>query len=485
MTSAPVMSSYISQTVNNVGLAQHVRTQDGGADFRSMMEKPKETPKAEPVKARTDKSEPKDSIMANDTAKTKTVVTDEQTDVSKPVEGEAADEMAVETKDVIEKVESILSDELNVSKEQIEEALSILGLTVAALLDQNMIPAIVAELTGEDAISIATDEDMFGKLMNVSQASEEAVNEITDILEVPKEEVEQAVKLLETGSVQTSSETKTDISTDNHSVEAENDLETVLTEADAEVNQPQKAVNFEAKVEVKVQESVKTDKSVSGNVDSAKTDSALFTETDTKEVIGKASHRGTEDSQAFGNNSQTMNFAQTIIAKATEIFNETAEASNISYSSYDVENILNQMTDFIKADISAETSEISMRLHPETLGTVSVKISANNEGVLTATFTAQNEAVKAVIESQAVVLKETLEAKGTTVEAVEVLLQSHEFDRNLNDQNKGQSNGEMNRGRRAVRRINLTDEIPEDIADDEAIVREMMAQNGNTVDYSA
>lgn len=473
MTSAPVMSPYFSQTVNNVGLTQ-VRSQDGGADFKSMMEKPGTEPKAEPVKAKTTQSKPQGNIKAKEISENKVVKTDEQTDVSKPVEGKEADEMATETKDVIEKVENKLSEELQVSKEQIEEALSVLGLTVVALLDQNMMPRIVAELTGEDAISIATDEDMFGKLMNVSKETDEAVAEIADILQVPREEIVQAVKQLETVPVET----------EDHPVEAEGDFETILATTEVEADKPQKTENFEEKIEVNVQDGLRNNKADNNEAKVVKADN-VNSEVKSTETIGRTTQKNTEDSQAFSNNSQTMNFAQTIIAKATEILNESREMESMPYTSTDVENILNQLTDSINANISADTSEISLRLHPETLGTVSVKISANNEGVLSATFTAQNEAVKAVIESQAVVLKETLEAKGTTVEAIEVLVQSHEFERNLNDQNRGQSDADMNKGRKAVRRINLTEDIPEDVTDDEAIVREMMAQNGNTIDYSA
>lgn len=125
-----------------------------------------------------------------------------------------------------------------------------------------------------------------------------------------------------------------------------------------------------------------------------------------------------------------------------------------------------------------------MRLHPESLGTVSVKVSANHEGVLTAQFTAQNESVKAVIESQAIVLKETLEAKGVTVEAVEVLVQSHEFERNLSKGNEGEKN-QGEKKQRNLRRIDLSEPVEGTDDSDDTLIREMMERNGNTVDYSA
>ncbi|MBQ3890943.1 MAG: flagellar hook-length control protein FliK, partial [Lachnospiraceae bacterium] len=139
----------------------------------------------------------------------------------------------------------------------------------------------------------------------------------------------------------------------------------------------------------------------------------------------------------------------------------------------------------IKIDITADASEISLQLTPENLGTVKVKVSSNNEGVLTAQFTAQNESVKAVIESQAIVLKETLESKGVTVEAIEVTVQSHEFERNLSDQNRGNTSDNNQPKKRGIRRINLSAPEEEIATSEDALLKEIMTQNGNTVDYSA
>ena len=118
-----------------------------------------------------------------------------------------------------------------------------------------------------------------------------------------------------------------------------------------------------------------------------------------------------------------MSFAENLLNKVFDKLNETTEA--VTYTEIDAQRILEQITESIKVDISNELSEVNLKLHPESLGNVSVKISANHEGILTAHFTAQNESVKAIIESQAVVLREALESKGVTVEAIEVAVQSH------------------------------------------------------------
>ena len=89
------------------------------------------------------------------------------------------------------------------------------------------------------------------------------------------------------------------------------------------------------------------------------------------------------------------------------------------------------------------------------------------------------------METQTIVLKEALENKGVKVEAVEVTVQSHAFERNLSDNGKSreESSGQP---RKSIRRINLSEpEMSEEELAEDTLVREMMIQNGNTIDYSA
>jgi GTPase SAR1 family protein len=111
-----------------------------------------------------------------------------------------------------------------------------------------------------------------------------------------------------------------------------------------------------------------------------------------------------------------------------------------------------------------------------------------------AQFLAQNETVRAAIESQVVQLRESLEAQGIKIEQVEVAVASQGFDRNRdNSQGQGGSadNGQQPGGRigRAgrIRRIDLNameGEEMEDLDDADRIAAEMMASEGNTVDYT-
>ncbi len=166
---------------------------------------------------------------------------------------------------------------------------------------------------------------------------------------------------------------------------------------------------------------------------------------------------------------------------------EAAEsAAPESYVS-DPRQIADQILDHMKTVTDGDFSDVEMQLHPASLGTVQIHVT-NNAGVITASFVTENEAVKAAVESQIVRLNEQLEAQGIRVEAVEVTVASHSFEGNLESGNR-ETSEESGNGRRRTRRINLDGESGEpdtsSMEEEERIAAEMMAANGNKVDYTA
>ena len=113
---------------------------------------------------------------------------------------------------------------------------------------------------------------------------------------------------------------------------------------------------------------------------------------------------------------------------------------------------------------------------------------STQEGLVTANFTAENEAVKAALESQIVVLKQNFEEQGLKVEAVEVTVASHAFEENLSNSEQG-SNGETEQKKTHRRKLSLNEIMSADMMDglpeEERVVADMMIRNGNTVDYQA
>ena len=83
-------------------------------------------------------------------------------------------------------------------------------------------------------------------------------------------------------------------------------------------------------------------------------------------------------------------------------------------------------------------------------------------------------------------LIEQFETQGIKVDAVEVTVASHAFEQG-NDAGRSNESNEGNQKR--SRRINLGelegDLVTDDMEEDEKIAAEMMAANGNTVDFTA
>lgn len=208
-------------------------------------------------------------------------------------------------------------------------------------------------------------------------------------------------------------------------------------------------------------------------------------------------NRGTE---GFNNISKLFeNVDEAGVAEGTGNTVSTIEVNTVgdvvntitSYSSVNPDEIISQVTQSIRVNISEDITSMEMQLHPASLGTVNMQVSANN-GVITAHLIVQNEAVKAALETQLMTLQETFEAQGQKVEAVEVSVAGYDLNRgNGQDGSEGnnskeQKNGFKVSGTRRRINLNIADDVDEDEAmpEDEKIARDMMARNGNTVDYS-
>ena len=462
MTSTPVMGADISMNLINTP-APNV-TKQGGMDFKSLMNQSEQNLKSDGNDRKTVNTDkvnktnenPYDTKQVSDNKEIKEV----EVEVTKEEPtGEEVD-AAVET---VKAIEEKISEELDVSVEDIEAVLETMGLPVVALLDVNNLPEVIAEIEGvEDILSFATDQELYGELNEIKDFTIENVKALAEEIGIPVEEFEKAIAEFE-------------IPEEEITEEAVLTEEPLVKESDVKETK-----TFDEKIEINVSEDVKPKETKR----TAPSEETTVNKTETEEKVPVKTAESDRREERHGERHDSpMSFAENLLNKVFDKLNETTEA--VTYTEIDAQRILEQITESIKVDISNELSEVNLKLHPESLGNVSVKISANHEGILTAHFTAQNESVKAIIESQAVVLREALESKGVTVEAIEVAVQSHEFERNLSDQDKRQGSEERP-GRRGVRRINLTEDSKEvsENPDDE-ILKEMMAQNGNTIDYSA
>lgn len=154
----------------------------------------------------------------------------------------------------------------------------------------------------------------------------------------------------------------------------------------------------------------------------------------------------------------------------------------------DVEDILRQVSQMTRVFVSQAESSIEMQLNPANLGKIYLQV-VSREGVITAQIAAQNEAVKEALESQVAVLKENMNQQGMKVEAIEVTIASHEFERNLeqNQQNaaREQQEEEAAKGGRRNLNLNSLDEMEGLMSEEESLAAKIMAEQGNSMDITA
>lgn len=180
---------------------------------------------------------------------------------------------------------------------------------------------------------------------------------------------------------------------------------------------------------------------------------------------------------------------QQMIMDGTEQVNAQQEAAVSGSADTDTQMIMRQIMDYMKVQIRPDVSSLEMQLHPASLGTIQVQLTGRG-GAVTAQFIAQNETVKEALETQMIQLKESFEAQGIRVEAIEVSVQTGGFEQNLMEKGREQENQQAaSSGRRRNGRIQLdsqlTPEQLESLTGEEKLAAEMMTANGGTVDYMA
>jgi flagellar hook-length control protein FliK len=192
--------------------------------------------------------------------------------------------------------------------------------------------------------------------------------------------------------------------------------------------------------------------------------------------------------QNFQSGSESANLFNQIVNNITEAVDVQATGA-LSYTDRaQMENIVRQLTEKISIMATEDKTTMELSLHPASLGNVNIMLTSSKEGIV-AKFTAQNQIVKEAVEAQMTQLQQKFDEAGIKVTSIEVTIASHAFEQNLQQQDRGNEPEENAKsGKKGLRRINLT-EIGEaeevERSEAERIAAQMMAMNGNSVDFSA
>ena len=366
----------------------------------------------------------------------------------------AAEDAVKETAtEVVEKV----ADALGISKEEVEQAMETLGLTAVNLLDGTNLAKLMMNLSGEtDMMALATNEELYMGIKDIMQSIQEELLSIQEMYGLTEEQLSGCLDDL-------NEEVTQQLFTE---VEVTDD---VMPVSNMETEEGE-GVELSGKIAVETDVNKGT---AATTQERSQLSGENLSENNQGELAGK--------NDAQSNNLLLQNLTQNQNAEA--VINNT----EMPFTETQVNDIMDQIMEYMKVQVKADTTNLEMQLHPESLGTLNVRIAAK-DGVLTAQFTAQNEAVKNVIEGQLMMLQQNLDEQGVKVQAVEVNVATQHFDRNL-DQGKGSGDQTSEEAKKkGPRRINLNDLDSldeEELEEADKVTADMMARNGNTVDYLA
>ncbi len=478
--------TYMTQSTaaKNVSFTANLKTDTKGNGFDSILtnisNNQNSNQKADTANNREDKADTLDSAKKTETVSPKDQTAKNSDDTTRDTKQvETKEERVVNTKETDgkeanEELQNAISEDgkklieeiaemADVSEEEIIAVMQMIGLTPADLLNPENVIQVVNELSeSENGVDLIVDSELYESLKDVLTEVEDMKQDLSTEYDIPKEDLESIITAVK------------DDAKDSDDAKVPK-FEEVLKEVPVT---EEKQVKVEIKDETKIPErEVKAPES-----------EAQITEVKEPEQESSHSSEHKEGHSDLFKNEQTVNpfnqLVQNIVEAAAP---ETAPIDSYTDRAQ-MENIIRQITEKITISASEHETSMELQLHPASLGNVNILLTSSKDGI-TAKFTAQNEIVKEAVESQMTALMQKFDEQGVKVTSVEVTIASHAFEQNLQqDDNCESARDQMEKKQKSLRRINLAEideEIEEEMSQAELIAAQMMAYNGNTIDFSA
>lgn len=406
----------------------------GGAEFEKVMQTTKDTPTSnkqlsQKTNAPAEKTDGRETLKAklasvNSKAQDKVTVLEEEISPEEVVEAVSA---------LIQNIKELLLDTFQISGEELAGIMEEMGITDMDLLNPDLMNQLTIQLSGtENPMELLFQPDLMESLKNLTMEVENLKAEAFASLQLSEKEVQGILETL-------------------------HNTQDVPVEEIPVVQKEQPVLQEEPKApEVRVEVEQQTEPVV----------------VKTEQPKGEAADTGTEEKadgqQQMG---QAINPVLENLKQAVEeVLPET-----------DAANVVKQVVEQIRVSVKADTSSFEMQLNPEHLGKINLQVAAKN-GVVTAQIATENEAVKEALESQITALKESLNNQGIKVEAVEVTIASHEFERSLDDQRE---QGQQQENQKKKFRFDVMEAAEEELSPADAVMRDIMLANGNQMNMMA
>ena len=444
--------------------------------------------------------------VTSDVSKTKTVVATNagsnkniKTAEASGQETESLDEekikdLAEEISEITNQIVDKIKSEFEVTDEEIEEAMEVLGLTIADLTKPAELRNLLMELTGTtDSIELLTNVELYD---SVKEVTDFASNLFTEVAKDFSLSTEQLTEMINTESFEEALN-EVNVSVKTNEAEAEVEAEAEIVSEVTVDKTTDAALAFENSDKANANET----KPVESNNSNESEEVPIDTEKKAPEKIEKpesftqsslmndeAMNERSENRKSFNfdnSNNQDLSLGQTgtVTNQTVNTVGDIVETVTSYTTGTDTDNIMRQVTDYVKVHISEDVTKMEIELHPASLGTVNMQINSQN-GQITAHLTVQNELVKSVLETQMIKLQETFDEQGTKVSAIEVTVAEYSLnsqsDNNYSEERNGRNYGSKKKGIN-LNEIGSLDELDEE----EQLEAKVMEMNGSSVNYTA
>lgn len=459
-TNVSAIASVPSVNTVNTSVQTSAKTDGSGVAFKNLL-----NISVSSNKGTTDQTlQSKNTYTTNSNPVSRTI---KQADTTKHSDSEIKD---IEN-DITDAVVETVTNDLDITDEQLADIMQMLGITAIDLLQPDNLATFYAVVAGTDNVQdVILNSDFTNVLNDLSMVASDYSDQLQILSEM---EIVSDPQIADTDILP-------QVTTDDAI------LQQPVIEAATVVAQTTGAdisdkVSANEPVENQIADTLPEDNTIKVVDDENQND---FTENDFTGNDSKSSssdivkHSDTETTGVLHN---TAN--ETVFEEVIDVVPE-AETSPVKIDTMD---IIRQIAE--RVSISGTTSEdstIEMQLNPENLGRIYINVTERNSEI-TARIAVSNEAVKEALETQMVELRETLNNSGIKVNDVEVTIASHEFEQNLeqnaasDEQRQNEQNFAASNGGSSIDSSSAGNDRPEE----EILAQRIMKDNGNSVDFTA
>lgn len=334
----------------------------------------------------------------------------------------------------VKEVKEIVLETLNISEEELESMMEILGLTMVDLLNPDALKQLTLENAGtNDFMMLLTDEGL-------SQQWNKLLDQLQGVLEQNGMNQQELTKLL-------SNEGEFNQLIDKILADAK---ESLLTDAEQELA----VMEEDANSEMKNLASDSTDNVSSSNVSKSQID---FT-------VERYDQEGSTSSQSNSEADKNQEPGLTASELSNQFLDQMVNSTKTTQAQFsqqltqlsEIREIANQVLEQIKLVIKPAQTTMEFTLNPEHLGKVALNITSK-EGMITATFTTQNQIAKEAIESQLQIFKENLNNQGLKVDIIEVNVSNFSFEGSNQMDQSNSNQQEAAKGKKTTLRVDAED----------------------------